>query len=469
MQVAVCLVTKLYRRARGDIMSYRNMLLFGVWIPLLSLNSADATTLEQAVKDAIIWHPEISASSNRRLSAEQDLRAARGGYYPSIDATAGTGWEQTDNSSTRADGEHRRNLQRNESSIMVTQNLFNGFATRSEVARQTATVNSRAWTVMDTSESTALTAIQSYLDVLRGQQMVLLAEDNLKNHQRIFDQITLRTEQGVGRQADYEQAEARLAQARNNLLTEQTNLEDSMANYQSVVGKEPENLTMPEKFPVPESLDAARKVMLQDSPLLKQASADVEATRQQYEAAKSRFYPSVNVEVGRTMNDNIDGTRGHSQEWQAMVKMRYNLYNGGSDDAALMSDAYKMKEAQDVKNNALRQLNEELRLSWNALQNAEKQLPIAKDYADRSMTVRSAYQEQFSLGDRSLLDMLDSENEVFTAQRRYVELQFTEMFSTYRINARTGTLLKALKVQPPSSSLPIEETQTTNVELPELK
>lgn len=85
------------------------------------------------------------------------------------------------------------------------------------------------------------------------------------------------------------------------------------------------------------------------------------------------------------------------------------------------------------------------------------------------MTVRSAYQEQFSLGDRSLLDMLDSENEVFTAQRRYVELQFTEMFSTYRINARTGTLLKALKVQPPSSSLPIEETQTTNVELPELK
>lgn len=421
------------------------------------------------MKDAILWHPDVSASSNRRYSAEQDLRAARGGYYPSVELSAGTGWERTDNSTTRAEGYHRRDLQRNESSISVTQNLFSGFATRSEVARQTATVNSRAWTVLDTSETTALTAIQAYLDVLRGRQMVLLAEDNLKNHERIFDQITLRTEQGVGRQADYEQAEARLAQARNNLLTEQTNLDDSLANYQSVVGKEADGLTLPAKSAIPDSLEAARKVMLQNSPLLKQADEDVEATRQQYEAAKSRFYPSVNLEVARTMDDNIDGTRGHNQEWQAMVRMSYNLYNGGSDKAALMSDAYKMKEAQDVKNNALRQLNEELRLSWNALQNAEKQVPIAKDYADRSKTVRTAYQEQFSLGDRSLLDMLDSENEVFTAQRRYVELQFIEMFTTYRINARTGTLLKTLNIQPPSSAQPVDELQTSKVELPKLK
>ncbi|UDJ80876.1 TolC family outer membrane protein [Kosakonia oryzae] len=450
-------------------MLYRNTLLFGVGLSLLLLKSANATTIEQAVKDAILWHPDVSASSNRRYSAEQDLRAARGGYYPSVELSAGTGWERSDNSTTRAEGYHQLDLQRNESSISVTQNLFSGFATRSEVARQTATVNSRAWTVLDTSETTALTAIQAYLDVLRGRQMVLLAEDNLKNHERIFDQITLRTEQGVGRQADYEQAEARLAQARNNLLTEQTNLDDSLANYQSVVGKEADDLVLPAKVTIPDSLEAARKVMLQNSPLLKQADADVEATRQQYEAAKSRFYPSVNLEVARTMNDNIDGTRGHNQEWQAMVRMSYNLYNGGSDKAALTSDAYKMKEAQDVKNNALRQLNEELRLSWNALQNAEKQVPIAKDYADRSKTVRIAYQEQFSLGDRSLLDMLDSENEVFTAQSRYIELQFIEMFTTYRINARTGTLLKAMNIQPPSSAQPVDELQTSKVELPELK
>ncbi|MFY9994572.1 MAG: TolC family outer membrane protein [Leclercia sp.] len=449
-------------------MKQYSQIFMGAALALVATQS-QATTLEQAVKDSLLWHPEVNATVNSRYSADQDLRAAKGGYLPTLDVTAGTGWEQTDNASTRAAGDHLRDLHRSESAINLRQNVFNGFATSSEVDRQKATVNSRAWTVLNTSENTALKAIQSYLDVLMRQQMVKLAEDNLKNHERVFDQIRLRTEQGVGRQADFDQAEARLAQARNNLLTEQTNLEDSRANYESVTGKEADTLVMPAKIAVPASLEAARSVMKENSPLLKQADADVEATRQQYEAAKSRFYPDVNVEVGRTMDNNIDGTRGHSQEWQAMLRMRYNLYNGGSDQAILTSYAYKMKEAQDVKNNAQRQLNEELRLAWNALNNANKQVPIAKEYADRSVTVRSAYQEQFSLGDRTLLDMLDSENEVFSAQRRYVELQFVDMFTTYRISARTGELLKSLNIQAPSAAQPLDQAQRAQAELPELK
>lgn len=450
-------------------MNYRNKIACGLSLSLLMSGYACATTLEQAVKETLISHPQISASMNSRYSADQDLKAAKGGYLPSLDLSAGTGWEQTDNATTRASGDHLRDLHRSESSINLRQNLFNGFATTSEVARQKATVNSRAFTVQNTAETTALTAIQSYLNVLMQEKMVKLAEENLKNHERIFDQISLRTEQGVGRQADYEQAEARLAQARNNLLTEQTNLEDSLANYSSVVGREASDLTMPQPTTVPASLEDARKVMQDNSPLLKQADADVEATRQQYEAAKSRFYPSVDVDVGRRMDNNVDGTRGHDQEWQAMVRMNYNLFNGGSDQAQLTSYAYKMQEAQDVKRNAQRQLNEELRLSWNALLNARQQVPIAKDYADRSMVVRTAYQEQFSLGDRSLLDMLDSENEVFSAQRRYVELEFVEMFTHYRINARTGELLKELKIQAPSAAQPVDDIKTSKVDLPELK
>lgn len=438
-------------------------------LPLLFAQNVSAATLEQAVKDSLLWHPQVSASVNSRYSADQDLRAAKGGYLPTLDLTAGTGWEQTDNATTRAANDHRRDLHRSESSINLSQNLFNGFATTSEVARQQATVNSRAHAVMNTSEVTALNAIQTYLDVLMRQKMVQLAEENLKNHERVFDQIRLRTEQGVGRTADFEQAQARLAQAQNNLLTEQTNLQDAQANYYSVVGKEAMDLSLPVMTQIPASQVEARKLMLENSPLLKQADSDVEATRQQYEAAKSRFYPSVDVDVGRRMDNNVDGTRGHDQEWQAMVRMRYNLFNGGSDKAQLSSYAYKMQEAQDVKRNALRQLDEELRLSWNAWENAKKQVPIAKDYAERSAIVRTAYQEQFSIGERSLLDMLDSENEVFTAQRRYVEMQFVEMFTTYRINARIGDLLKQLKIQAPSAAQPEEEQQTAHVNLPELK
>ncbi|KAA8995534.1 TolC family outer membrane protein [Affinibrenneria salicis] len=438
--------------------------------PIFAATVANAETLQDVVGKTLNSHPEVSASINSRYSAEKDLRAAKGGYLPSINLSAGTGREGTDNTTTRAAGTDHDSLHRSESSINMNQMVFDGFATSSEVSRQKATVNSRAYRVLNTSETTALSAIQAYMDVLQRQEFLRLAEANLASHERIYDQIRLRSEQGVGRLADLEQAEARLAQARNNMLTEQTNLEDAKTTYFSVTGTEPVDLTQPANLAphLPATLDEARHIMVTNSPVLKSAEADVEAARQQYEASKSSYYPQVNVELARSVNDNVDGVRGHSNEWQAMVRMRYNLFDGGTPQANKESRAYLVKEAQDVRNNTLRMLNEELRLAWSALQNARQQVPVAEEYANRTMKVRTAYQKQFSLGERTLLDLLDSENEHFTAQRRLVEMRYTELFSGYRISARMGELLKVLSVPAPSASQALSQVKP-QAELPDLK
>lgn len=169
-----------------------------------------AATLQNVIKQTLAPHPEVSASVNSRLSADHDLRSAKGGYLPSINMNAGTGREETDTVSTRASG-GKKELQRSESSITLQQTLFDGFATSSEVGRQRATVNSRAYKVLNTSENVALNAVQVYLDVLQRVEFVKLAQNNLANHERIYDQIRLCSQQGVARLADLEQAEARLA------------------------------------------------------------------------------------------------------------------------------------------------------------------------------------------------------------------------------------------------------------------
>ncbi|QQG27509.1 TolC family outer membrane protein [Pectobacterium carotovorum] len=428
-----------------------------------------ADTIQEAIKNTLYTHPEVSASINSRFSAERDLRAAKGGYLPSITLSAGVGREETDSPSTRASINKRVELNRKESSINLSQTVFDGFATSSEVGRQRATVNSRAYKVLNTSEATALNAAQVYLDVLQRQEFVRLAEANLASHERIYDQIRLRSEQGVGRLADLDQAEARLAQARNNTLTEKTNLDDAKINYMSVVGKIPENLVMPNASTIklPASLEEAQRTMLANSPALKSAESDIEATQQQYETSKSTFYPRLNVELSRTMDNNVDGTRGQNNEWQAMLRMRYNLYEGGSSKANMESKAYQVKEAQDVRNNALRLLNEELKLAWSALNNSRQQLPIAAEYADRSMRVRTAYQKQFSLGERTLLDLLDSENELFTAQRRLAEVRFISLYTEYRIASRMGELLNYLAIPAPDASTSLTNV-TAQAELPSL-
>lgn len=393
----------------------------------LAASFVQAQTLPEAMQKALDVHPEIQAGVNSRLAADYQLKAAKGGYLPRVDMLAGYGREGTDNPTTRAGSgsNHWETMTRGESSLRLQQMVFDGFATSSEVGRQQATVNSRAYSLLGTSERTGLTVAQVYLDVLTRRQFVQLAEDNLRNHERIYDQIKLRTQRGVGSGADLDQAEARLAQARNNLITEQTNLADSQTNYLSAVGQLPDQLERPASFMamMPANLDEARRQMLENSPILRSAESDIVAAEKQYEAAKSAFYPRFDAELGRTADNDLDGQNGHNNEWQAMLRMRFNLFAGGSNKADLESKAYQSNQALDIRNNALRVLNEELGLAWNAMNNANSQVPIAQEYVDRSTAVRTAYQKQFSLGERTLLDLLDSENELFTASRRLAEIK----------------------------------------------
>ncbi|MNQ56971.1 Outer membrane efflux protein BepC precursor [compost metagenome] len=435
----------------------------------LAASFVQAQTLPQAMQQALDVHPEIQAGVNNRLAADYQLKAAQGGYLPKVDLLGGYGREGTDNTTTRAGSGSNdwETLNRGESSLRLQQMVFDGFATSSEVGRQQATVNSRAYSLLGTSERTALTVAQVYLDVLTRREFVQLAEENLRNHERIFDQIRLRTERGVGRTADRDQAEARLAQARNNLITEQTNLADAQVNYLSAVGQMPDQLERPAPFMamLPADLNEARQQMLENSPILRSAESDIVAAEKQYDTAKSTFYPRFDAELGRSADNDIDGMNGHSNEWQAMLRMRFNLYAGGSNKADLESKAYQSNQALDIRNNALRVLNEELGLAWNAQNNANAQVPIAQKYVDYSTSVRSAYQQQFSLGERTLLDLLDSENELFNASRRLAEIKNIQLFTQYRIKATMGELLKSQGVVAPMASV-VQNDVKPQVQLP---
>lgn len=148
---------------------------------VLAASFVQAQTLPQAMQQALDVHPEIQAGVNSRLSADYQLRAAQGGYLPKVDLLGGYGREGTDNPSTRAGAgnNHWETLNRGESSVRLQQMVFDGFATSSEVGRQQATVNSRAYSLLGTSERTALTVAQVYLDVLTRREFVRLAEENL--------------------------------------------------------------------------------------------------------------------------------------------------------------------------------------------------------------------------------------------------------------------------------------------------
>ena len=438
----------------------------------MACTNTQAMSLTQAIQSTLDTHPELNASRNSRLSADEDVKVAKGGFYPSLDLNAAYGRDYSDNSTTRARGgnHHTETDNYTQSELRLRQMLFDGFNTSNEVQRTGAVVNSRAYYTRGTAESLALRTVEVYLEVLKRRDLLTLAKNNLQAHLRVTDQIGLRTERGIGSTADSDQSVARKALAQNNLDTAEVDLADAESNFFSVVGRMPDELEAPAttRGELPTTLPEAQQSMVENNPYLKSAQADVQSAESQYEVAKSPFYPRFDAEAAVGANNNVQGDEGHDNEWRVGVIMNYNLFRGGSDKARLASDAHQINQAMDIRNNALRQLNENIHLAWNAMLNAKKQTPTAREYAETTKRVRAAYQDQFGLGQRTLLDLLDSENELYNANRRYTEIRYTEEYSMYRVLANMGQLLSKQRVVLPADAIASSEVKN-EARLPELK
>ncbi|MCP5407383.1 MAG: TolC family outer membrane protein [Chromatiaceae bacterium] len=411
-----------------------------------------AYTLTEAVQRALETHPEVLAETSQYLSRQQELEQARSGYYPKVDVSAGIGYELSDNNATRTQGYDDRELTRKEANIVVDQMLFDGYAVSSEVTRQDARVRAQQHTIQGSGQQVALEAIDAYLKVLLNRTLVALSTDNLSVHDRILDQVSLRTRAGVGRSSDLEQVTGRRAAAVSSLLSDQVNLQDAESGFLSVVGDLPRELApAAEKVAgLPDNLDAAVRTGLDNHPTLKSADADVDAAKAQSQAARNGFYPKFNLELGGTWNDDLDGVEGRDHDLTAMIRMRYNLYSGGRDQARVRQTEELINQAKDVRNRTRRQVVESMRLSWSAYKITGDQLDYLRRHISATEYTRDAYAEQFRLGQRTLLDLLNTENEVFQARRSYQTTLHDHLFAQYRILAAMGALMETLGVSGPS-------------------
>ncbi|MFZ5465807.1 MAG: TolC family outer membrane protein [Pseudomonadota bacterium] len=419
-------------------------------LALMASVPASAVTLEQAIADTLQNNPNILSQAHETESRKEELRQAKAGYYPSLDLTAGIGYEDSKNINT---GQEWRDYTRKEAALLLRQMLFDGRATTSEVERQEARIASADWRLKALGEYTSLRVAEVYLELMTRQEMLRLSQENLKTHERTYDQVKLRSESGVGRMADLAQVEGRVARARANVISDENNLADALANYRRIVGSVPaDGLNEPSGIDasLPATMETALQQAQDNHPTLRSAEADVDAGFAQYEATKHRFVPRLDLELGRTWGEDLDGVEGRNEDMTAMLRLRWNLFNGWRDDARKRQTAHLINEAKSIRDNTRREVDESLALSWNAYKALDSQIPYLKQHVDASLETRDAYDKQFGLGKRTLLDLLDSENELFQARRAHTEARNKRLFAQYRILAGIGALMPTLKVGAPT-------------------
>lgn len=412
-----------------------------------------AQTLDQAVAQALTTHPKIKEAFDLYQARLHQHDGAKAGYYPTVDAVVGAGYSDVNNSTTRAGGTNADPTQNpKEAGISLRQMLFDGFDTSNNVARTDAEANAQRLAMVSEAENTALRTAEVYINVLRQKEILELSKRNLEIHEQIKGDITKRTQSGLGSTADQTQIEGRVARAYANMAAADNNYQDAASEFIRVVNEQPKDLVQPtpDASKLPGSLDSALKVALEHHPTLLSSLQDVEAAKYQYEGSKANFYPKVSLEVDKTWDQDNAGLNGNDQAFTAMVRVRYNLFRGGADMAQNQASSALYSQAKDIHMNAFRQVEEGTRLAWNARESLEKQKEYIQQHVDASYETVQAYKKQFGLGQRTLLDVLNTENELFEARKSFITAEYDAMYADYRVMNATGNLLDAMKFKQPT-------------------
>ncbi|RUM90190.1 MAG: type I secretion protein TolC [Thiomicrospira sp.] len=407
--------------------------------------NAYAISLKEAVEDAVLHNPEFRQEVKAYQAIEAEIKAAKAGYYPSLDLNAGMGYEEVDRPGIDNTG---NGLTRREASVKLTQNLFEGFGTQDEVNRLQYSLDAQSYKTLSKANDVALQMIQAYINLLKEKKLLNLAQTNLETHLKILDQIQRRTEAGIGNQVEVDQAEARLALARSNYGAVENRFFDARAKFQRILGRMPEdNLIEPKAdFPLPKTLEDAINVALMDHPTLKSANSDIAEAKMQYELSATNNYPRVDLEVEKTFDNNLSGIEGKNEYLQAMVRFKYNLYNGGRDSANRERTASNFQQATEIRNNTHRQVIENLKYAWNAKVYINNQLDYMRQHIKLTRDTLNGYRKQFSLGRRSLLDLLNTENEYINGLNTLVSSEADQLTAKYRILNATGHLLNTMGI-----------------------
>jgi adhesin transport system outer membrane protein len=431
----------------------------GVGVLLLGGGSAQGETLQNEIKYVLQTSPEIKAASYNRLAKDQAVIQAKGGYFPTLDASLSTGIDQRMHTFSTDP-----TISRPKATILsLRQNVFQFGATQSEVRRQEAIVQSQAYLLQGTSENVALQASRVYLNLLRNMELYDLAKENLLNHERIADQMKLRSTSGVDRKADVDQVMGRLALAQSNVVVTTANIADGKTDYQAVIGRVPESLVKasPMDSSIPGSMDEAEQLAVKNYPILKSARADLESRKAQYETAKRVNYPSLDVAVDYKWQTDVD----YPNRQEANAVLRFNIFNGLRNKARIAETLNLVSEANEILNNTQRQIVQSVRLSWEAYTAAKERVAFLEEYVKSTGLTNEAFAAQWNIGRRTMFDVLDTQAEYITAKSDLVRAKYDKMYAEYRVLSGMGKLIDTLGLQYPEESR-VETTLTELFPLP---
>jgi outer membrane protein len=403
---------------------------------LLLVSPASAAKLVDALAWAYSSNPQLNAARAELRATDEGVPQAKSGYRPSIFANAQAGITRLDNEIGGSETRYPRSV-----GLSIEQPIFLGFRTKNSVRAAESSVLAGRESLRNTEQGVLLDAVTAFMDVAQAQAIVSLRSQNLEFLREQRRAANDRLNVGEGTRTDVAQTNASVSQGLSDYAAAVATLAAANATYQMVIGRPPDTIGAVKSVDgiLPRTLDAALSLGHVNHPAITNANYNIDVASFNVKVIEGEFLPRVTV-TGEVAHEDNDSAAGWTNSASIVGAVSVPIYQAGEPDARARQAKETLGQLRIQHDLARDQVRQTIVAAWAQLDAARAQIKAADEQVAAQQLVLSGVIEERNVGQRTTLDVLDSQQDLIDARIQQVQARHDRVVAAYSVLSAVGNL-----------------------------
>ncbi|WP_191062189.1 TolC family outer membrane protein [Geminicoccus harenae] len=415
-------------------MRLKGLLVLASALGALAAGTAQAQTLQEALANAYRTNPDLGAARAQLRATDELVSQALSGYRPQVGATAS--YDIIDLDTSQGDA----TLDSSAIGLSVTQPLYRGGGLDANLRASENTVRANRANLIVAEQQVLYDAVQAYAGVWRDRSVLDLAINNEKRLQRQLQATRDRFNVGEVARTDVAQAEARLAAAEASRVEAEGLLANSIATFRRIIAQEPEKVDQPGRPAALPANEAEAQELAAANPNIATAQYTLAAARDDVDVAFSRLLPQVDLRASASYADEPSTNLAWQRDASIGVQVTVPLYQGGAEYSQVRQNKQLARQRDEQLVATQRSVAETVTTAWETLQTSTSNIRSRQAQVRANQIALEGVEQEAQVGSRTVLDVLDAEQELFGSQVELVRAQANEAIAAYALLASIGQL-----------------------------
>lgn len=406
----------------------------------LSVLPVQAESLSAALAEAYRTNPDLAAERASLRAVDEQVPQALSNWRPEVSLNGRYGIRRSENETSTGITTNRTN-QPHSVGLEVSQNIFRGFRTEAETNRAENRVEAARSTLVGAEQSVLEEGSVAYVTVLRDTAILDLRRNNVGVIEQQLQATRDRFEVGELTRTDVAQAESRLARAIADRTTAEADLESARAAYRKAIGRDPADLQQPDLPPnLPESEADALALAAENNPDVIFADFTERAARSEIDLRSGELLPTVTLDATLDRSKDVNGSDVKGTDSAVTARLSVPLYQSGEVYSRIREA--KQTASQRLAELALskREAQQAASDAWDNFRAAQARITSFESEVRAQEVAFEGVQQEAQVGSRTVLDVLDAEQELLDARVNLVGARRDLIVSGYALLSAVGKL-----------------------------